>query len=151
MEDQRTFDSITKAKADSIKAVMEPIVASMVKSTDEMSGTTWYHPSKASRDVHKKAFYCYIGITDVKMPVLRLVVRYSADNWLFVNRVEVKAGSERFDLSIPESEWDRDNSYGGIWEWADVMVTKRLLSQLLRSLHPIAPSSASTVRSTTAI
>lgn len=53
-----------------------------------------------------------------KKPILHLVIKYVADDWLFFDAVHVK--SAMGESLLKNLDVERDNSGGRIWEWAVV-------------------------------
>jgi len=70
---------------------------------------------------------------------LRMIVRYNADNWLFVERYTLAVGDERFQQ---RADFRRDNAGGRVWEWIDISPTPEQMS-LLRQ---VAASDDATLR-----
>jgi hypothetical protein len=55
-------------------------------------------------------------------------LRYSDDDWLFVDYAEINIDGSVYEFDISSSEWETDNGSGDIWEWADVTPTNSHLS-----------------------
>jgi hypothetical protein len=91
---------------------------------DDMRSISWYRHPSSPRVANSNAFFLYFGREDSgQYTPLRLVVRYYADSWLFVERAWAKADGVQVD--VPQkaqrySGWERDNASGSIWEWSDV-------------------------------
>lgn len=63
----------------------------------------------------------YIGLND-NAEWLRFKVKYYDDDWLFVKSYKVAADDYRWQS--PKISFDRDNSGGDVWEWADLSATE---------------------------
>ncbi len=133
-----------RAHEDSVRAAASRIaraMAGMRKKHDDVRGITWY--TDASVPVspqHDRRLYLYIGKDDDgSAPFLRFVIRYSGDDWLFIDRYLIKTDARTFTL-VPDDYGsdavERDNGYGGIWEWWDVRTTsehRELVDAILAS------------------
>jgi hypothetical protein len=53
---------------------------------------------------------------------LMLRIQYVDDDWIFFNKVTVKAGLKIFDLTGDRDNSHRDNSGGKVWEWCNLPV-----------------------------
>ncbi|MNJ71941.1 hypothetical protein D3C77_685410 [compost metagenome] len=69
---------------------------------------------------------------------LRLKLQYHSDSWLFVESVTIKADDQKFQLG--GLSFERDNSYGGIWEWSDTVADNQAM------LRKIADAKKVTIR-----
>ncbi len=109
----------TKAPSDPLKGLS--------RNHDKMRGITWYQSPNSPRHANSNGFYLYFGKEDSgRFLPLRLVVRYYADDWLFVSRAWAKADAAKLDIPQESKSlfgWERDNSGGKIWEWSDTDVT----------------------------
>jgi flagellar biosynthesis GTPase FlhF len=98
--------------------------AQLTKSRDEMEEVDWYHSRLSPKTNNSKNIQAYIGKKQDAV-WLRFKMTYNASDWLFVQSVSFKVDGEDFELKYSFlDDWERDNSYGGIWEWKDVMVDK---------------------------
>lgn len=69
---------------------------------------------------------------------LRLKLQYHSDSWLFVQSVTIKADDQTFQLG--SQDFERDNGYGGIWEWSDTVAENKAM------LRKIADAKKVTIR-----
>jgi tetratricopeptide (TPR) repeat protein len=91
---------------------------------DKFNEITFYTDRTTPYYADNSKFYLYIGKRAGSEPYLRMEVRYSDDDWLFVDRAEIKVDGSVYDFELSSSDWDRDNGSGDIWEWADVPATE---------------------------
>lgn len=136
--DYETLRIDISAKADAEKQRIEAAknaqyvnaLRSMRKQTDEFNGITFYEDSSTPRYANYSTFHLYIGKGKNSSPYLRFKVRYSNDDWLFVDSASINVDGEIYDLNISSSEWERDNGSGDIWEWVDIVPTQFHLSMI---------------------
>ncbi len=95
--------------------------------TDKFNGTKFYTDRSTPYYANYSTFHIYIGKMEGGDPYLRLKVRYSDDDWLFVESASINIDGDVRDLDVG-SDWDRDNGSGDIWEWVDVNATESHLS-----------------------
>jgi hypothetical protein len=93
---------------------------SMRTSKDNFNGITFYKDRSTPYYANYSTFHLYIGKSSGSDPYLRFVVRYSDDDWLFVDNAEINIDGSRYDLNVSSSEWETDNGSGDIWEWIDI-------------------------------
>lgn len=62
--------------------------------------------------------------------LLRFMFMYYGSDWLFVKKLEVKCGGQRFTIPFEYSEVKRDNSGGDVWEWVDMPATSEQMGLL---------------------
>lgn len=94
-------------------------LSAMRKITDDISGTTTYMHRDSSLFVNSRTeLLCYFTVTDKGQSVLRLRTQYVANDWLFMQKVLIKADDKAFTIDTSRfGEVERDNSGGKIWEW----------------------------------
>lgn len=66
----------------------------------------------------------YIRIRD-KSITLRCKIRYYASDWLFINSFKILADDYRWES--PTYNFKRDNAYGQIWEWIDIIPSEEFI------------------------
>lgn len=107
-----------------IAAHRSNLVSSMRTSRDDFRQITWYkHPSRPRFANTRSYFQIYIGLKDDGTLIPRLLVHYTNDGWLFIDRADFLVDGEMFRPSGMSGRWDRDNGAGDIWEWMDVPLT----------------------------
>jgi hypothetical protein len=95
--------------------------------TDKFNGIKFYTDRSTPYYANYSTFHLYIGKSKDGDPYLRFKVRYSDDDWLFVESASINVDGDVRDLDVG-SDWDRDNGSGDIWEWVDVNATPSHLS-----------------------
>lgn len=123
------------------QAVYRNALKKMRVETDKFNGIKFYTDRSTPYYANYSTFHLYIGKSEDGDPYLRLKVRYSDDDWLFVESASINIDGDIRDLDV-ESDWDRDNASGDIWEWVDVNATESHLS-LVRD---IINSKSATIR-----
>lgn len=110
-----------KKKDDEAKAALAKLDKNLLKKTDEFNGITWI--SHRTEPALRKKMALYFGAKDNSAAgyPLRLKFLYYSDEWLFVQRVTIKADDQTFDLG--RIEFERDHTGGSIWEWSDEQLT----------------------------
>jgi hypothetical protein len=104
------------------KPASDPL-KSLARDYDKMRGIAWYRSSSSPKHVNSNGFYLYFGKEDSgRVLPMRLVVRYYADDWLFVKNAWAKVDGVNAELPQESKRlmgWERDNAGGKIWEWSD--------------------------------
>jgi len=108
-------------------AVYRNALKKMRVETDKFNGTKFYTDRSTPYYSNYSTFHIYIGKTEGGDPYLRFKVRYSDDDWLFVESASINIDGDVRDLDVG-SDWERDNGSGDIWEWVDVSATESHLS-----------------------
>lgn len=92
---------------------------------DEFNNITWYNDKSTPTSNASKNFGLYFGKSGNSKPVLRLKIRYTSDDWLFIEKYIIKTDNQTHTI-IPEDRVERDHGYGEIWEWYDVPVDRQI-------------------------
>lgn len=117
-----------------------PTLSNLARSYDKMKGIAWYQSKQAPKHRNANGIFVYFGKNDNgTVTPLRFVAQYKADSWLFISRAWAKVDTEKLDLPQSTSgrsydKWERDNGYGGIWEWTDVAITSSADISVIRKL-----------------
>jgi hypothetical protein len=101
---------------------------SMRISRDKFNNYSFYYDRTTPYYADNNKFFLYIGQAPGSDPYLRMELRYSDDDWLFVDYAEINIDGSVYEFDISSSEWETDNGSGDIWEWADVTPTNSHLS-----------------------
>lgn len=112
-------------------------LAALSKEHDDFQHVTWYRDHSYPKYANSNAFQAYIGKADGGgAPYLRLLLRYSGEDWLFVENFQILADGEQFAVT-PGGHFavERDNGEGGVWEWYDADVTDAELRMLRTVAH----------------
>lgn len=125
-------------KAEETRVALARLDKSLKKNTDEIKGITWVsHKSIPTLDTYMSLYFGLEGENSRVMP-LRLKLQYHSDSWLFVQSVTIKADDQTFQLG--SLDFERDNGYGGIWEWSDTIAEDKAM------LRKIADAKKVTIR-----
>lgn len=121
-----------RAQADSLRereAQIARALSSMRRSHDDVKEMSWYYDRSVPSTVNSaNKLLLYIGKPDKGAPYLRFSIRYVADDWLFIQSYVIKADGRTFEIDASGlRDVERDNGYGGIWEWYDVPAEEREL------------------------
>lgn len=107
---------------------------------DKIQNTTFYTHRNAPAYVNSRStVYLYIGKSG-SSEWLRMKTIYTADNWLFVDRVIAYADGVTETLTA--GRFDRDHSSGDIWEWLD----ENPSDSQIRTLRMLANADDATLR-----
>jgi len=109
------------------QAVYRNALKKMRIETDKFNGIKFYTDRSTPYYANYSTFHLYIGKPEGGDPYLRFKVRYSDDDWLFVDSASINIDGDVRDLDVG-SDWERDNGSGDIWEWVDVNATESHLS-----------------------
>lgn len=101
---------------------------SMRITKDKFNDYTFYYDRTVPYYADNNKFFLYIGRSEGGEPYLRMEVRYSDDEWLFVDGASIKIDGSVYDFDFSSSDWETDNGSGDIWEWIDVSPTEYHLS-----------------------
>lgn len=116
-------DSLFKETERKDKLNAEKVTRDFRKKIDDLEGITWYYDKTSPRYTNLNGFYLYIGDRGHKAPWLRLRIQYKGDNWLFIAKYIIYVDGLEYRTIIPEyGDVKRDNGYGGVWEWTDILV-----------------------------
>lgn len=115
---QTTAPKAAAAAADPLKG--------LAAERDKMRNITFYQSASSPKYINSNGFFLYFGKEDSgRVTPLHLVMRYHADEWLFIGKAWAKADGAEV---IPPQKtgrlmgWERDNAGGKIWEWSDAEV-----------------------------
>lgn len=92
-------------------------------SKDEVKDITWMYDKSSPKYNDINSFHVYMGQKGESKPWLRLRIQYKSDDWLFIEKYLIKTDKNSYTIDA-DREMERDNGYGGIWEWYDTEVTQ---------------------------
>lgn len=95
-------------------------LARMKKTYDDIGKVTDYTDPSSPKTVATNNIRLYIRKFDNGYTVLRFVVSYAADDWLFVQKYIFSADGKSYEIT--PQEVNRDNRVT-IWEWSDEQIT----------------------------
>lgn len=122
--DENIVEQKEKPSEEFIKAALKK----MKIKYDDIRKITWYYDKSTPESNNTKNIHLYIGKAEAGKPFMRLVIRYSSSNWLFIENYNIKADSTVFTIPTSFGEVKRDNAYDSIWEWYDTKVDKKILN-----------------------
>lgn len=96
---------------------------------DQVRGIKWYYPKAfpfyASQGYWGADVRCfalpYMGVQGNNV-WLRLVCDYTADDWIFFEKITFAVDDQRYYKYFSYFDVTRDNAYGDIWEYVDIEV-----------------------------
>ena len=98
----------------------------------DVDGTTWYKPKDAPKYINRNGIYVYFGVGEDGVNALRLMIQYTADEWLFFKKVNFSIDGKPFEY-IPE-DTETDHGGGSIWEWSDEAIITTSDKELIKAL-----------------
>lgn len=107
-----------KKRIEAEKKRLAEATSKMRKKYDEVQEITWYYDKSTPQYSNYNSFHLYIGVKN-NNPWLRFCIQYAGDDWLFIDRYELKIDDYNYEI-IPE-EVERDNN-ADVWEWYDTDV-----------------------------
>ncbi len=119
-------NTVTK-KEKPTKEFVDAALKKMRTQIDDIKGITWYYDKSTPKYDNTNNIHLYIGQEKTGNPWLRLRIRYSSSDWLFIESYNIKADSSVFTISTSYGDVERDNSSGSIWEWYDSNVDNNIL------------------------
>lgn len=125
-----------------VKARVESLKSKMRRKYDKVEGISWYYPSNFPYYANTRSYVLpYIG--KMKEGVwLRLVFRYTEDDWIFWNSLKIVVDGKTYTPYVPYSEIERDNGGGDVWEYWDCNPS----SSDIKMLEAISKSKQTIVR-----
>ena len=94
--------------------------AKLRKESDEFNpDPVWYYGKRTSKYRNRNDIYMYLAKFKSGLVKPRLVIQYTADDWLFIESYEILTDNNKYEIKLSRSA-DRDNNGGKIWEWADL-------------------------------
>jgi hypothetical protein len=134
---EQTIDSTAIRQNDSLKlAIKQQIDIGKKKFNtqyDDIEGITWIYSKSKPYYSNTMGFYTYLGVKDNGYAWKRLVIRYHGNDWLFLQKITIKADNQTFTLDASNAK--RDNN-ADVWEWIDISVAYTediIIDQIIRS------------------
>ncbi|MCO7721947.1 hypothetical protein NJB85_01990 [Myroides odoratimimus] len=93
---------------------------------DDIREITWYRDKTTPRYTNRNNLHLYFGKTPQDAFILRFVIQYTADDWLFIDRYTIKTDNNTYNINTEYGEVKKDNNSGSIWEWYDTQMTSTL-------------------------
>lgn len=126
-----SIESKREARAAAEKAKRMQAVTILSKKYDDVRNITWYDSKKSKKSGTFTRIY--IGKDKTGHVWLRLRMQYAGEDWIFFEQAYLSYDGNTHQVVFDKyREADRDNGYGGVWEWLDVEVDSSMLSFLRR-------------------
>lgn len=125
-EDKVKNDSISKARLADIDVELGKMKSLFNYRYDEFEKTTWIEHKSNPKYVNTKGFYTYIGMKDDNVWE-RLVIRYHGEDWLFIQKIMIKADESIFEITPKKVERDNDSQ---VWEYIDITPDKTEIAMI---------------------
>ena len=108
------------------------IMNQILESEDSISKQNNYRHRESPESVkYPSDLHCRFSATATTVGPLLLRIQYSAEDWLFIKRYEIKADEETFTLDVSGfGDVERDNNVR-IWEWHTRTVGKDDMKMLM--------------------
>ncbi|EDY82586.1 hypothetical protein VDG1235_3904 [Verrucomicrobiia bacterium DG1235] len=108
------------------KIALAAATKNLKSSVDEIKEIEFFKDRSSPDTNAVKNIHAYIGKKGNQV-WLRFKMSYNSDDWLFVESATFKVDGELVTLKYNFfDDWERDNGYGGIWEWKDVSVDREI-------------------------
>lgn len=114
----------------------------MTFKNDAVVGSRFMIPKSSPPYYSQDEFGIYLSGTQTSFGGIRFIARYAGNDWVFFEKIIVNVDGRQFNLDFDYSEVDRDNGYGGVWEWVDIAAS----SENILMLELIAESKSTIVR-----
>ncbi|TFD92758.1 hypothetical protein E2605_18105 [Dysgonomonas capnocytophagoides] len=125
-DDKAKSDSISKARLAYIDIELGKMKPLFNYRYDEFEKTTWIEHKSIPKYVNTKGFYTYIGMKDNSVWE-RLVIRYHGEDWLFIQKIMIKADESIFEITPQKVERDNDSQ---VWEYIDITPDKTEIAMI---------------------
>lgn len=128
-------DSIVEAKRlDSIaeERRFRELKGKMNITHEEAIGVFWIKHNNSPRYVNSRDFMCYpyIGLKSSMNKWLMLTVGCNLSNWIFMEKITIKIDGVENNISLNNSDVNRDPTGRGVSEWVDLSDKEILIRQI---------------------
>lgn len=113
---EKVKESYDQAAETEQKRARAAAFSKMSAKKDSFTGITWFKDRSSPNYRNSNGFYLYFGAESGSKNILRLVIQYFDDDWLFVDSAKINVDGAIYPLS--SYGWERDNN-SSIWEWVD--------------------------------
>lgn len=93
---------------------------------DDIRELTWYYDKATPKYTNRNNLHLYFGKTPQNSFILRFVIQYTADDWLFIERYTIKTDNNTYNINTEYGEVKKDNGSGSVWEWYDTQMNSTL-------------------------
>lgn len=129
-----------KAEEEKAKKEKEQRLANATKNLksdhDDIKGITWYRDKTTTTYNNRNSLHLYMGKSKNNSPWLRFRIQYTGNDWLFIESYVIKTDTDTYTIHTSYGDVERDNGYGGIWEWYDITLdrqTYRIIKDIIHS------------------
>lgn len=111
------------------------IIDKLKKTTDDISGITWYHNPYFTHHANSNHVSLYIGKKEADKPYLRLLMSYYGEGWIFFDKAYLSYDGNTRQIVFDEFRDKKTENNTKCWEWIDVNVDKETLSFLKKMVE----------------
>ena len=97
---------------------------------DAVVGNRFMTAKSSPQNANQDEFAIYLSGTQTSFGGIRFIARYAGNDWVFFDRIVVNVDGKVFNLDFDYFDVNRDNGYGGVWEWVDIIPSSANVSML---------------------
>lgn len=124
---QKQIEKEKQSKSQAEAKKRTDMLTQLRKEYDQVEEVSWYYDKSTPRHIDNNNLLVYIGEKKDLGIWLRLKIRFAANDWLFIDKYTIKVDDKIYEIDPDYNEIKRDNGYGGVWEWYDIMVNEKEL------------------------
>lgn len=109
------------------KQLLEKTSKKLRQKYDDIQAITYFYDKTTPISNRCNNIHLYFGKDNNDAVGLRLRIRYTGSNWLFIDSYTIKTDDDVFEINTSYGNVKRDNGYSGIWEWYDTVVDANTL------------------------
>ena len=98
----------------------------MLTSKDEVLGHTFLQDKSSPKYSNENGFYLYAGTSTGYVPWVRLVIQFTASDWIFWQKFTANVDGVIFTFKFGYSDVERDNNGYSVWERLDTEVSEEI-------------------------
>lgn len=110
------------------------IVEKLIRTHDDISGTTWYMNQYFTHYNNSNHISLYIGKKGANNPYLRLKMSYYGESWIFFKQAYLSYDGNTIEIPFDEFREKETENNTKVWEWIDVAVSPELLNFLKKAV-----------------
>lgn len=111
------------------------IVNKLKKTSDDISGITWYHNPYFTHHANSNHASIYIGKKGADKPYLRLVMSYYGEGWIFFEKAYLSYDGNAKEITFDNYRDKKTENNTKCWEWIDVNVDEETLTFLKKMVE----------------